>query len=265
MKRLSHLLSARHIIALLAMAVVLTVVDTAQARYASGDGLNLYQYVRSTPVRAVDPYGLESWTESSAREKLTEQITDWRGKGYKFAADLMQHFLDKKGPTDYVLTSVNKNEVYKHAKHKICQKITEHAIVAAHGAVEVGLKPGKSYPVSITHPGKGSEEGSNIRWWYVGSNKHMLYAYGGADLNVSGTGTPVLLKRGSNLQEFWIRVLSGTFGFSLGDKYEFDKSGSLKDTLSAAVSDAYDAAWYLETECGYRSFYHIYEGSITCP
>ena len=87
------------------------------------DGISLYQYVRSNPVTALDPMGLKTWTEATAKAELKEQITSWRGSGYNFAADLMQHFVDKKGPQAYTPTQANIDEVKKHGRDRILDEV----------------------------------------------------------------------------------------------------------------------------------------------
>jgi hypothetical protein len=85
----------------------------------------------------------------------------------------------------------------------------------------------------------------------------MLYAYGGADLNVTGKAYP-FQNREIVLWVFVVRtdwLWSGNIDVRLGDLYTFDSSWA-KKTLSAAWSDAYDAALWLETTCSYKPFYH---------
>jgi hypothetical protein len=217
------------------------------------DGMNLYQYVRGNPVTALDPMGLKAWTEATAKAELTKQITSWRGSGYNFAADLMQHFVDKKGPQDYTPTQANIDEVKKHGRDRILDEVFGH-IWKGHGIdpPDTGV-----YNVNITHPGKGSNAESNIRWWYIGDNKNMLYAYGGADLNVTGKAYTIQ-NRKIVLGVFLVRTdwhWSGNINVRLGDLYTFDSSWA-KKTLSAAWSDPYDAALWLETKCSYKPFYH---------
>jgi len=85
----------------------------------------------------------------------------------------------------------------------------------------------------------------------------MLYAYGGADLNVTGKAFTF-----QNRQPFlWLFLVktnwrwSGDVNVRLGDLYTFDSSWA-KKTISALMSDPYDAALWLETKCSYKPFYH---------
>ncbi len=223
------------------------------------DGMNVYEYVGSKPVNALDPNGLKTWTRDSARAEVKKQITTWRGKGYNFAADLMQYFLDKKGPADYVPTQANIDELKNHGTIKILDLILYHI------APSCTLPDTGTYNVNIAHPGKGSNVESNIRWpYYQGTKKNMLYAYGGADLNVTGkvfviqeykSFLMVLVVKG---EWYW----SGRVKVSLGDLYTFDSS-YLKKTASAWRSDPYDAALWLETKCGYKPFYHKMEFDLS--
>jgi uncharacterized protein RhaS with RHS repeats len=70
--------------------------------FDAGDA-NTYRYEGNDPTRRLDPSGMDSqWTESSALQQLKGQIQEWREKKFNFAANLLQHFIDKKGPAQYV-------------------------------------------------------------------------------------------------------------------------------------------------------------------
>lgn len=185
------------------------------------------------------------WDESSARAECEGQIESWRADGYNFAANLMQYFIEKKGPAEYPTTTADIDEVKTHAGEKICDVIGDFVEERSDSPGEV--------PVTISHDGKGSDQSSNIRWWYLVSDKNMLYAYGGGDLNVNGLATV----HGDS----W----SGTFQVSLGDEYAYESKSRLKTWLSAVWSRAYDAALWLErSNLGYQSFYHTARFTLTC-
>lgn len=239
---------------------------TGTNQYA--DGMNLYQYVGSSPVAATDPTGLylRNWTGASAKKTVKEQITSWRGSGYNFAADLLQYFLDKKGPTDYVPSATNIAEVKTHGASKIRGEIADELGMYPRADFWNFPDPG-NHLVNITHPGKGSDESSNIRWWPVNENKNMLYAYGGADLNATGTATvawhtKLVPYKGRQKRRVRSLAWSGTFDITLGDLYTFDSSWA-KKIAYAASSEAYDAALFLEQKCGQKPFYHKMSFQLT--
>ena len=101
------------------------------------------------------------------------------------------------------------------------------------------------------------ENDSNIRWWYLGSNKNMLYAYGGARITISGTA--IFDNTGS-----W----SGEFDVEIKDKYEWVKADGfadiVKEYLSRLYSQTYDAAVYLQQNCGKKVFSHVANFDVTC-
>ncbi len=217
------------------------------------------------PVIQLAPKG--GWDEKSARRACKGQIAKWRAAKYNFAANLLQYFLSKRGLKDYSHTSADLAEIKKYAALKICDRIGDVVnqkvyrcpynncyLVFKHGPGVVN--------VIIFHPGKGSSKPSNIRWWYVFSNKNMLYAYGGADLNVKGQAT---IKEKTTWYIFKKRTWKGTFDVALGDKYTYDSTSSAKTWLSSVFSNAYEAALWLErSRHGYKSFYHNAKFNLTC-
>jgi RHS repeat-associated protein len=225
------------------------------------DGMNLYQYVRSAPLMAIDPTGRV--TEEEARATLEEQIEDWKGKGWILAPHLMAYFLKTKEMVgipvgsrmlapDYIPTEEDRAHVKKHARPKILSKVVDEV------ALQMFLlnKRLGNYDVSITHPGKTNlDSESNIRWgfewddfdddWPRGGP--MFAAYGGADLNVQGSATIDLEYQGGVPTA--VRA-KGTLDVRLGDLYTF-KKGWLRER-----DKAYRHAAFLEHECGYKPFYH---------
>lgn len=193
-------------------------------------------------------------SEAECLAIVKEQIADWRTMKYTYAANLLQYFIDKKGPRDYLPTTADIQEVRQHGRQKIASLIDAYVNeVKSPGSYKEGMPtiyrygPGK-INVKIFHPGKGSTASSNIRWWYVGSDKNMFYAFGGADLNVNGVATLSVSGRK--------RIWSGSFNVSVGDRYAFESKSKLKTMISAISSNAYDAALKLERTYGYKPFYH---------
>ncbi|NCA84374.1 MAG: DUF4157 domain-containing protein [Clostridia bacterium] len=182
--------------------------------------------------------------ESSARAACSSEITSWRTKEFNFASNLLQYFLDKKGPTAYIPNPSDISEVKEHASEKICNEIAEIVPKRTGSLVEI--------PITIFHGGI-SDKSSNIRWWNPWGDENMLYAYGGGDLNVKGLATV----NGDS----W----SGVFSVTLGDEYQFDSNSSFKSFFSAYISYAYDAALWLErSNLGYNTFYHTAQFTVTC-
>jgi hypothetical protein len=111
----------------------------------------------------------------------------------------------------------------------------------ADAARETGRQGGDVY-ISVIHDGGGS----NIRWLYVGDDKNMLNAFGGADMSLEGCAH---IKSDG--------TISGKFLGKISDLYEWDKSGfggNLKQFASQVLSSAYDAAFDLQTRFGYPTF-----------
>jgi len=221
------------------------------------DGLSLYEYVRSNPCGGLDPEGLRTWRtwdHCLALKALEDQIAEWRRKEYNFAADLMEYFASMGGPYDYVPTAANIEEVKEHGKGRILDVIYRETLSMQARRSTRGVPIGTMWDVSITHPGRGSGASSNIRWWPHKDNKNMLYAYGGADLNASGKVYIFDERDRWRIPWQW----SGRVDIHLGDDYTFDV-GPLKENLTAGWSPAYDAALWLQLNCGYQSFYHQME------
>ncbi len=221
------------------------------------DGMNLYEYVRTNPISALDPAGLKTWTLATAKAEVAKKIAKFRRKGYNLAADLMQHFLDRKGPTEYTPTQANIDEVKQHGRGRILDEIFNNI-----GGRTNFRPPLGQHKVNITHPGKGPEVESNIRWKYHCDNQHMWRAYGGARLGVTGRATTyqgvettfVIFTHEPASAWRW----GGKVHVRLGDFYVFTKGG-FKTWRRSFLSDAYSAAVYLEKTCGWKGFYHEME------
>jgi len=195
------------------------------------------------PVVIIPPDTVPTtWTCSSAKARCQDKIDEWKENGYDLAVDLFDHYLDNSGD-GYSLSDENIEELKEHAGDKICSKVGDAVCGMAGSPRSISIAP-------------EDEDDSNVRWWYMGSDRNMLYAYGGARLKVSGDAT----MDGAN----W----SGTFTVTLADKYEWDKTDGLsdevKETLSALWSDAYSAALYLQENCGYSPFEHSTAFELPC-
>lgn len=186
------------------------------------------------------------WDEPSARAACQAEIESWRKSGFNFAANLFQHFLEKKGPAEYAPSSSDIEEIKTYAAKFVCDAIAE--------VVEKQDRQSGKVPVTISHAGKGADQDSNIRWLPLIDNKNMLYAYGGADLNVNGVAEV-------RDNSYW----TGSFDVTLGDEYAFESRSHLKTIASSIYSKAYRAALWLETsKHGYKSFYHKAAFTLTC-
>ena len=86
-----------------------------------------------------------------------------------------------------------------------------------------------------------------------------------ADLNVTGKAFTFQNRK----IVLWIVVVktdwhwSGNVNVRVADSYTFDSSW-VKKTLSALVSDPYDAALWLETKYSYKPFYHEMTFDLSC-
>ena len=89
-------------------------------------------------------------------------------------------------------------------------------------------------------------------------DKNMFYAYGGADLNV--TGTVVTAEIYDIFLIFSVRTdwkWAGSVNVSLGDEWIF-KEGLVRERF-----DSYKAGRWLQENCGYKPFYHKMEFKLS--
>ena len=186
-----------------------------------------------------------AWDCNSAALKCRECIQEWRRLGYDFAADLFEYYLDtspEKG--GFVASNENIKEIMNHSSEKICGMVKGVACAGSRYSKNIKIEP-------------KDKSDSNIRWWYIGSDKNMLYAYGGARLTVSGDVSFECEKK-------W----SGMFSVEIEDLYEWVKDDGtmdkIKEFLSRLASSAYDAAVYLQKKCGNKSFGHKESFSLEC-
>jgi RHS repeat-associated protein len=241
--------------------------DPLTGRWPSRDmigergGMNLYGFVGNDGLNEWDLLGLlmpgvglpgpppipgpgsGPPTEKYHRARLEGAIKRWRGLEYNFAADLMQHFLDKSN-ANYPVTQDNINEVKKHGKKKICEEISKYACKN---------RLGKRAMWYIIMDPKDAND-SNVRWWaYSDDSMNMLYAYGGARLSARGCA-----EQGKDAK----------FKITLKDKYEWVKNDSwddpFKQFLSSVLSPEYASGVELESYYGYPTFSHELTTEIEC-
>lgn len=183
------------------------------------------------------------WTCHTAMQQCHTTIKEWRDLGYHFAADLLEHFING-GNGDYIPFPDNIAEIISNGHSDTCKKVAEVVCGGTGTQRQILIKP-------------DDENDSNIRWWYLGSNKNMLYAYGGARITISGTA--IFDNTGR-----W----SGEFDVEIKDKYEWVKADGfadiVKEYLSRLYSQTYDAAVYLQQNCGKKVFSHVANFDVTC-
>ena len=186
-----------------------------------------------------------AWDCKSAALKCRECIQEWRRLGYDFAADLFEYYLDtspEKG--GFVASNENIKEIKNHSSEKICGMVKDVACAGSRYSKKIQIEP-------------KDKSDSNIRWWYIGSDKNMLYAYGGGRLTVSGLASFECEKK-------W----HGIFNVEIEDYYEWVKDDGamdkIKEFLSRLASSAYDAAVYMQKNCGNKSFGHKESFSLEC-
>jgi hypothetical protein len=191
----------------------------------------------------------ENFYEEKAVAILREQIRDWDREGYRFAANLLRHFVNKRGPSEYVPKPSDITEVKRHGLAKI-KDVVWNSLPRQY---REDLTRG-GYSVKFIHPGMGSGKKSNIRW-YPTDNLRMFYAYFGADMNLDGK---VWVTHHYKLRWFWKykdrTEWAGRISVRLGDEWVFDK-GMLKN-LPRMIFKTYAAGLWLERRCGYSTFYH---------
>ena len=181
------------------------------------------------------------WTEDFAREVIAERIKEWETKGYMFAARLFRHFLEKKGPAQYIAQGDDIKEIKEHGAKYICSKVSEF-IGNKTGVIHVDVRP-------------ENEDDSNVRWWPFISDPNMLYAYGGARLNVSGD--VCVIQAGA-----WHARLN----VSLRDDYTFVKPilEKWRQWGSELIDSAYYGAVVLQAQYGYKAFVHEEKFELQC-
>ncbi len=258
--------------------------DPAVGRWTSEDPIgfeggdaNLVRYVGNKPTSFTDPAGLlEIKSESEAKKIIEQQLKVWEAEGSNYAVNLMRHFLKGgalAGP--FTPSASDKAEVIAHAGdliHRQIDRFINEKKPPSH--IKFKHKPGQ-VKVMIAPAG----DKANIRFFpssygffptdvdfiartsgldFVatkGFDDNMFRAFGGAQLRVSGTAT--VTEKSKLLGLFFDRTWSGKFDINLRDYYVF-KVGGFKQWLSTGLSDAYEAALWLETNCPekYQPFRH---------
>ncbi len=220
------------------------------------DGPHLYTYVRNNPVSATDPSGL--WTQAKALKVLRRKIGDWRADGYNFAADLLQHFIDKKGPAPYVPSRLNINEVKNDSGFRERLGETIDRFLSEKGA---NLKTKTASYAFVSSKQRVDIRSKKVKW----SRGRMFYTYAGARLTVGGEAQ--LTPHGE--EEDWKRYAestswstfskafnwSGDFKITLKDRYTFAIGGA-KEMWRRKLARSYAAATFLQRHCGYKPFDH---------
>ena len=182
-------------------------------------------------------------TGAKARKILEDTVKSWRGR-YDFAANLLRHFLDGKGPTEYIPPDNDIKEVEEHSRFKIWYVL-------------------QNAPYSVLDTERLEDQ--EIRFsgyvrWNAQDDLNLFYAYAGAILELTGTAEYLgraPLNRKSGLVEFDPFISRHRWRVSLTvkirDRYTFGPTHVLfeKDRLRL-LSKRYKAAHFLEME-GYCS------------
>jgi len=191
------------------------------------DGMSLYQYVRSNPIALRDPLGL--LTESEAKAEVQEKINEWNGKGWTLAANLMQHFLDKKGPSKYHYTDADIQHVKINSQPMVRRKTS--LVLISTGTLGF-FQYNEREAIVLIPPGNSA----NARWHPTSA---MWAAYGGVQLRIQG-----VIDVAYTRDRHW----TGNLSVNLRDFYNF-KQYPVEDA-------AYKAARYLQEKCHYQPFWH---------
>lgn len=191
----------------------------------------------------------EKFYEEKAVAVLRGQIRAWDRKGYRFAANLLRHFVNKRGPSEYVPTPSDIAEVKSHGLKKIKDTMWNSLPPGYRNGSQQG-----GYTIKFVHPGRGSVKGSNIQW-FPWDSKHMFFAYFGADLNLDGKVYVTHLWKMGWFQRYREKTWwGGWMNVRLGDGFEFDKG--VLENMPRLAFRAYRAGLWLERNCRYRTFYH---------
>jgi hypothetical protein len=256
--------------------------------FQAGDE-NLYRYVKNATTDETDPSGLLSSEiqqplplppgpvaeESLAVDALKNQIKEWRNKSWHFAANLLQYFIDKKGPARYIPTGSDIQEVACDSR-LVIQTLIAGAQFSSFRPRPPGVLAGTGLGLLGTPQGAGSllaasalaplaaradtfeikghcgiyetagiEIGARSR---LGA--YMTTTYGGFDYDIKGDVTNLNADKTRGTVDALVK---------LDDNYTFPP-GFLNYRL---VFPAYKAAYLLEDKYGYKSFLHTLTFSYT--
>lgn len=168
--------------------------------------------------------------EKSAINLLHVQIKEWRQKGWHFPANLLQHFVEKKGPTSYRPTEKDIEEVRRNAG-PVIKRVLEMA------------NPNRT---NQTFSEKGHIFILDVRN-AEGGIGYMVSTYGGFDFDVKGGSC------GHSKPILGFSTADVAATVTLTDFYSFPP-GALGWRNS--YSSAYGAANYLQEKHGYKPFTH---------
>ncbi len=215
--------------------------------FKAGDA-NLRRYVGNDSTNAADPTGLAPRTEAGSRAILNKEIARFKGRGWKFAANLLQHFVDKKGPTGYTLTAADKTEVMRESeklvKSAICEAIWDNKDINCGNLQGSSIRFNEHVrwvPTGLAESALGTGHGAVASERVQDANDAMFYAYAGADLKIEGKiikATPMMTRPGRVYIQFDVEAK-----VTISDNYTFAPEGPLGSRLWI---NEYAAAHYLQ-------------------
>jgi RHS repeat-associated protein len=227
------------------------------------DGPNPYRLADDKPTSATDPTGLSAIeTEGEARSILKTEMARWQGRGYNFAAHLLQYFLDKKGPKPYVLTKADTDEVIRESDRLVRQVI--YQAIWDDSTIRCGNLQGAS--ISFDGKVRWLAEGVGESFWgslytsdeqFRDANNHLFYAYGGAEMKLRGLILNVrTVNNGGRIHlKFDVKAK-----VTISDDYSFAPEGKWGSRLWV---DQYKAANFLETRLPRGRQYKPFRNTVT--
>ncbi len=210
-------------------------------------GVNLYGMISGGIINALDYLGLTEWTQDTAIAQVKKTVVKWKGL-YPFASRLMNYWvtenekgihIGKKLLPNYKPTQIDIDEVKKKGGDRI-KKIIAHDV----------FKGSKTPMPRIKATVSGWRLDND---WLPVVHPGLFRAYGGFRLSYA-SNNPVTSRVDQPFHGFGARIhklfLSGDFVVSLNDTYTWPSEAA------AHFSETYDAAKYLEDNCGYLPFNH---------